>query len=112
MTRLVLMFISAIIAIVLLMALLLWSTTPSNAHDAPAGWAYGQDCCSTTDCAPATKAVHATDGGWKVDETGDIIPYNDNAIRDSKDGEFHVCKFFAPRNGRVLRCLYVPPSSY
>lgn len=93
--------------------ILLYLATHVAAHEAPAGWSYDATCCNTKDCAPATKAVLAEEGGWRVTETGDLVPYNDRAIRESKDGGFHVCKFNAQTiDGRWVRCLYVPPQGF
>jgi len=88
---------------------------PSFAHEAPSGWSYSTECCSGFDCAPATAEVRATPQGWLLTDTGEIVSYGSPKLRQSGDGEFHVCR---PPGLQVdgsplpLRCLYVPPQGY
>lgn len=83
----------------LLLALLLAS--PAAAHD----W-YPWECCAGRDCyeAPAG-AVKPEPGGWRVVNTGELIPYA--RARTSPDDHVHLCQ--PTVNGvRTTRCLYVP----
>lgn len=86
---------------------------PARAHD----W-YDPACCNNQDCQPVEPdRVTATATGWRVQiAPGDhilshtpidvVVPYGDKKIRDSQDGEFHVC--IGPYTN-TLFCLYVPP---
>lgn len=72
----------------------------ARAHD----W-YDPECCSGKDCAPMVPlSVIATDGGWQIKATGEVIPFGDKRERRSMDDQFHRC----PYPGGKTRCLYVP----
>lgn len=75
------------------------------------GW-YGWECCSGQDCKPIPVSdVHATPAGWKIDITGEVIPFNDKKIKDSRDANFHRCARSADFSAKgVTLCLYVPPA--
>ena len=82
------------------------SLVPSKArsHD----W-YPKECCMAVDCSPAPGShFKAVGGGWRVLETGEIIPYS--KVRRSPDGRFHRCivDFWEPKS--ATRCLFVPDS--
>jgi len=70
---------------------------------------YDFDCCNDEDCRPASdgEVVETTDG-WLYTPTGRVVKEGDNAYRDSKDEQFHVCTNFTG----WLRCLYVPPMGW
>jgi hypothetical protein len=89
---------------------LVGTSMPAPAHDAPSGWAYDMACCSNHDCRPERSQVKATQQGWLITSTGEIIRYGDRRIHESKDGEFHRCLMQKGVIGPGLtRCLYVPP---
>jgi hypothetical protein len=83
--------------------------SPAYAHVAPSGWVYPYECCSNRDCQP-THGGEITEGpsGYVINETGEIVGYRDPRIKNSPDGEFHLC---APRAGSAAKaiCLFVPP---
>ena len=91
------------------------SITPAmttRAHMAPSGWVYPLQCCSNRDCRP----VHGTgvaEGpeGYVLEETGETIGYQDPRLRDSPDGEFHLCVVGKQASARTI-CLFVPPRSF
>lgn len=81
---------------------------PAGAHDAPLGWAYPLTCCSGIDC----RQVHWTavvEGarGYEIVATHELIPMDDARIKDSPDGEFHVCSVEGSDKGATI-CLFVP----
>jgi len=79
---------------------------------------YDPACCDGKDCQPVNPdRVTATATGWRVQiSPGDhvlsfkpidvIVPYGDKKIRDSLDGEFHVC--IGPHTNNIY-CVYIPP---
>lgn len=99
----------AIVLALLALAIATCMVAPARAHDAPAGWSYSPHCCSNKDCAMETAAVVATDKGWLVTATGEVVRYDDNRVKQSQDGAFHRCQV---RNVTRLRCLYVPPMGF
>lgn len=63
---------------------------------------YSQECCSDRDCNPVpTTAVTEAPDGYHYKHY--VIPYKDQRVKFSPDGQFHVCE-----NPYYLRCLYVP----
>lgn len=80
---------------------------PASGHE----W-YPPDCCSGIDCAPVRGEVDvtATDRGWRINATGEILPYGDERIRatpvDAQD-DFHRCSVAGAATGRTI-CLFVP----
>lgn len=86
--------------------------TRARAHDAPQGWAYGRECCSSVDCreVPASY-VRETSAGYVLTKTGETLPYGDSRVKDSKDDGLHWCSIGGKDDGRTI-CLYVPPRGY
>lgn len=84
--------------------------TAAVAHNAPSGWAYPAECCSSTDCEPlAPGAVKKGDDGW-IMPNGEVFAFG--AERNSGDESWHWCL----RNGKVIiaanrPCLYAPGST-
>lgn len=96
---------------------------PAQAHD----W-YSGACCNDQDCRPAVVAtssgvainreVERRPNGWFVRITNELIPFNDQRIKQSQDPNFHLClmdTWHYPQNGSgagvqvpKIRCLYVP----
>lgn len=86
---------------------------PAWSHDAPTGWAYGTECCSSTDCAVEEGKVTATPSGWLIERVGVLVPYTDRKIKESRDGDFHSCWRYDRRTDpKQFLCLYVPAQSY
>lgn len=96
------------------------TTCVAMGHEAPSGWTYDIECCSSIDCAPVmAEAVTVTPDGWRVvlgvgehftGRTVDqIVPFDDPRIRISGDEDFHVC--LSIHTGRLL-CVYVPPMGF
>lgn len=78
---------------------------PANAHS----W-YSNQCCHDRDCRPLPDgAVEATDQGWRLVETGEVVLYGAPEERQSRDGKFHLCRPLASDKWLPpIRCLYVP----
>lgn len=87
-------------------------------HDAiptaqqPLGWTYPWSCCSGQDCRRADGEVKETASGYRIAETGEVVPYGDKRIKDSPDGEFHWCRHLAGADAGKTICLYVPPRGF
>lgn len=100
-------------ACVILVAVV-FTSAPGFAHEAtnvdgqPLGWNYDSSCCGGKDCRPLKTRVIAGPNGWEVQETGEVIGYDSDRIRDSRDGLFHRCHY----NNGYTRCLYVPPRGF
>lgn len=92
---------------------------PALAHTAtptasqPLGWQYGWECCSTIDCKDLPKGeIKATPVGWRVESTGEVIPYGDKRIKQSKDERFHRCARGGDFSLPTSLCLYVPDMGF
>ena len=87
----------------------------AGAHDAmptaskPLGWSYGFECCSGIDCAqmPAGEIV-PTPEGWRVNASGETIPYADSRVKRSRDEFFHRCAPKGDMTSKRSICIYVP----
>ena len=92
----------------LLISLLLLSTASVEAHDAPTGWQYGQECCSGMDCfQDKDNNVRIAYDGYHIMNTGEIIPFNDKRIKHSQDEYYHRCTHFGKPDTKLI-CLYIP----
>lgn len=103
---------NGITSAVLVAIMITASINPAYAHSAPSGWMYPTSCCSNQDC----EAVHGNgilEGplGYVVQDTGEIIGYMDVRIKESPDGEFHLCRAKKQPPSRTI-CLFVPPRSF
>jgi hypothetical protein len=71
---------------------------------------YDPFCCNTTDCRPVDPST-VTEGpdGYRVvlSDRAVLVPYGDSRIRDSLDGDYHVCEL--PKG--TVRCFYRPPGA-
>ncbi|WP_271899220.1 hypothetical protein [Candidatus Phyllobacterium onerii] len=87
----------------------LLATAPAAAHEAPSGWAYGSECCSTMDCfEEQDKNVETASNGFHIKNTGEVIPYADKRVKMSKDAKYHRCtRLGDPKMPRSI-CIYVP----
>lgn len=88
-------------------------------HDAiptasqPLGWTYGAECCSVRDCTDMPDGeIKATPTGWRVESTGEIIPYGDKRIKQSRDERFHRCAYGGDFSLTRSICLYVPDMGF
>lgn len=88
---------------------------PALPHEAiptaaqPLGWQYPVSCCSGIDCARAQPGeVEEIKGGYRIVPSGDFVAFKDTRIKDSPDGEFHICRVGGDPKGKTL-CLFVPP---
>ena len=84
-------------------------TSPAMPHE----W-YPNDCCSGQDCFPQPGGVTATQGGWRIESSGEVVPYDDLRIRpfpeDAPPADRsipHVCYLMGDTGNRAL-CVYVP----
>jgi hypothetical protein len=98
--------------------------TCALAHEAPSGWRYDGDCCSSLDCAelppgavtlegsagyrvrlaPGQHPMAPAGGEWLVPHDRRMTSHSAApAIRPSGDEHYHGCIL-----GGALRCLYVP----
>lgn len=98
---------ATIIAAAVLLALLVigFFATPALSHD----W-YPRQCCSDRDCFAAPGGVTATAGGWRVESSGEVVPYDDYRVHPTPPeggGDFHTCHIGGDPKARVL-CLFVP----
>lgn len=86
--------------------------TRALAHEAPRGWSYGIECCSSIDCreVPASY-VKETPKGYVMTKTGETLEYGDSRIKVSKDDGMHWCTVSGKDDARTI-CLYVPPKGY
>lgn len=98
-----------LLAIALIAAM---TASAAGAHDAPSGWAYGRECCSSIDCreVPASY-VRETPDGYVLTKTGETLAYGDSRIKDSKDDGLHWCTIGGKDTARTI-CLYMPPRAY
>lgn len=83
----------------------------AHAHDAPTGWSYGYECCSSIDCRPISSASVKEGAAGYTLPTGETLAYKDSRIRESKDEQFHWCSVNGRDDSRTL-CLYVPLRGY
>lgn len=110
-------------ATVLLLPTPAWphQATPTAAQ--PQGWAYPWACCSGNDCAHiAAHHVETKADGYHVSVApGEhqmvkqavtfVIPYGDQKIRMSPDGEYHLCLRQGGTSAALSRviCFFAPP---
>lgn len=81
---------------------------PAQAHDAPKGWAYDTQCCSSQDCREINASqIREGSEGYTVTFTGETLAYDDRRIRYAPDGLYHWCECPYCKQAPT-RCLYVP----
>lgn len=81
---------------------------PAQPHEAPMGWSYGWECCSSMDCREISHdAIEETETGYLVKSSGELIPYGDKRIKQSKDEFYHLCTRLGGDDTPVI-CLYQP----
>ena len=85
----------------------------AEAHEAPLGWTYGFDCCASFDCKQMPEGeIGETSAGYLVRSTGEVIPYSDKRIRQSKDEFFHRCAKQGDFSSKSSLCLYRPDRGF
>lgn len=95
---------------VLAVVFVLTLAAPASAHQARTGWVYPFVCCSGQDCRHAEPGeVTAVPGGWRIANTGEVIPQGDARIRPSRDADIHLCQRPDPATGALFTpCLFLP----
>jgi len=122
-----LVYIAIVLAALACVAVVFFVASDAHAHQAPSGWSYPGECCSTTDCNELPRsAVHEGPSFITIRVTPDQhdmvrepqmwkVRYGDSRIRPSPDGEYHVCIApvwrFDEHDDRLL-CLFVPPRGF
>ena len=109
-------FAFAVLAAVLSASILV--AYPAPAHEAlptaamPFGWNYPSSCCSGIDCRQVSeKAISERPDGYVIKNTGEVVAYNDNRVKNSPDGVYHWCSVAGANDSRTV-CLFVPPKGY
>lgn len=91
-------------------------TGDSDAHEAPKGWNYPWACCSNRDCQQVSsgKASFLSEepDGYRINSTGEVVPYRDKRVKDSPDGEYHWCAHPSGLDAGHTICLFVPPKGF
>lgn len=84
-----------------------------NASGQPTGWKYGFECCSALDCSQSSPAdVSEVPEGYRINRTGEVVPYSDSRVKRSKDEYFHRCTHQANPDDPRSICLYVPDRGF
>lgn len=99
-------------------AALLLLGVPAVAHEAPSGWQYPIECCSSSDCSQVEdENIEEVPGGFQLNlPPGShpmvknrtvtlFVPHDDYRIRKSGDWRKHAC---VGPTGRVY-CLFLVP---
>lgn len=86
----------------------------AHAHDAkptsvlPQGWSYPFACCANFDCRQAAAGeISERPDGYHT-PSGEVVPYGDKRVKDSPDGEFHICAHQAGLDAGKTICLFAP----
>jgi hypothetical protein len=87
-------------------------------HDAlptaaqPEGWTYDAGCCSVQDCWRLKHdEIKVVDGGYRIEATQEIVPFNDSRVKRSRDEYYHRCSSAGVVEGYTI-CLYVPDMGF
>lgn len=112
-------WIEAALGAVVALLVLMFVAGMALAHEAqptaaqPLGWSYPWSCCSNQDCRETkTGEVRETPSGYLIVATGETVPYQDKRIKDSPDGELHVCAHKAGLDAGKVICLFAPPRGF
>jgi hypothetical protein len=82
--------------------------TSADAHAAPSGWIYPFECCGDRDCRPVhDPEIRESPHGYVIGHTGEIVGYGDRRLRNSPDGEYHLCEIPGQAHPHAV-CLFVP----
>jgi hypothetical protein len=100
-------------------AFLFLAVALAQAHEAtdvngqPLGWTYGWECCSGMDCSVSgDRAISEIREGYRVEMTGEVIPYGDKRIKRSRDEFLHRCTPGGVATAPRSICLYVPDRGF
>jgi hypothetical protein len=86
------------------------SAIPTAAQ--PLGWQYGWECCNLMDCREiGASLIEETPEGYVYKVTGELIPYGDKKIKQSKDEYYHLCTKGGKDNTAII-CLYTPDRGF
>lgn len=91
---------------------------PAYAHDAtptketPLGWTYDPKCCGGLDCHEDDEGLISEEGGgFRIKNTGELIPYGSSKVHESKDFHRHICQVdYGNGDGLQTTCIYLPMS--
>jgi hypothetical protein len=84
------------------------SHTAKPTASQPLGWQYGWECCNLMDCREVSESViEETPQGYVYKVTGEVIPYGDKKIKESKDEFYHLCTHGGKDDAKII-CLYTP----
>lgn len=82
------------------------SISKAKAHDAPSGWSYPVECCSSIDCYEISPTeIAPIVGGWMILHTGEF--FSVDRVKPSGDGRWHRCSEGGKRNAKTI-CLFIP----
>lgn len=85
-----------------------WPHNAPPTASQPLGWAYGWECCNLMDCREVPEsAIEESPAGYVIKATGEVIPYSDKKVKQSKDERFHWCSKGGKPDTATI-CLYVP----
>lgn len=88
------------------------SASVAFVHDAKSGWSYPFSCCSGFDCREVSESrVSQSQRGYVIANTGEVVGYSDERLRDSPDGKYHWCSVAGADDGDTI-CLFVPPKLF
>jgi len=82
------------------------------AHDAPSGWTYPPECCSSIDCREVKESeIREVPGGYYVEKSQEMISYKSYKAKDSLDGKYHLCTEGGVDGAKVF-CIFIPPRAF
>lgn len=81
----------------------------ARGHESPTGWNFDILCCSNRDCGEVPPEwISEGPDGVTVKPTGEIIPYGDTRIKQSRDERTYWCRPPDDPNPKTI-CVYLPP---
>lgn len=87
---------------------LVYPHTATPTASQPLGWQYGWECCNLMDCREVGEnVIQETPQGYVYKVTGEVIPYGDKKIKESKDEFYHLCTHGGKDDAKII-CLYTP----
>jgi len=79
-----------------------------QAHNAPSGWSYPEDCCGGSDCRPISCTAANPHADGSVEWLGLI--FQREMVKMSKDAMCHVCiTYNTTNNQRHPHCIFLSP---
>lgn len=107
-------WIALVIAVAALLIGLFAGQREAGAHESPKGWKYPSDCCSSDgrECHRVERSEIAI-GSVGYSYKGYMFAYGHPNIKQSGDGDWHVCERVAAEEGgsrveRSVYCIIVP----